>query len=267
MAQTWIMVGSRLWSADWPILVCGDQQVEYWGRSATLHFAVNVGSAVPAIETGWEAAAYTKRTFTVPDDWKAGRIWVDSSIISARQGNDVIVSDARVVVIATSPLIPAQIPALTVDAMAVCNAILVPARVYPQLVSQNGLSALQMAWIGMMQHCWMRGGRMRRGSRPRLPRSSEGTLRFNWIPSGLQGKQKFSTIELLPVSQTSMETRLIRPTAAQARTVLRLPALLPAFNIIPISRTAARALTSTPTMSRAVLLSGLAPLRRKLIIH
>lgn len=36
---------------------------------------LNVGSAVPQIETGWEAAAYTKRTFTVPDDWKAGRIW------------------------------------------------------------------------------------------------------------------------------------------------------------------------------------------------
>ncbi|KAG8791937.1 hypothetical protein FRC12_007774 [Ceratobasidium sp. 428] len=36
---------------------------------------LNVGSATPAIETGWEAAAYTKRTFTVPDNWKAGRIW------------------------------------------------------------------------------------------------------------------------------------------------------------------------------------------------
>jgi hypothetical protein len=37
---------------------------------------LNVGSAVPSVETGWEAAAYTSRTFTVPNDWKAGRIWV-----------------------------------------------------------------------------------------------------------------------------------------------------------------------------------------------
>ncbi|CEL53127.1 Pathogenesis-related protein 5 OS=Arabidopsis thaliana GN=At1g75040 PE=1 SV=1 [Rhizoctonia solani AG-1 IB] len=36
---------------------------------------LNVGSAVPSVETGWEAAAYTSRTFTVPNDWKAGRIW------------------------------------------------------------------------------------------------------------------------------------------------------------------------------------------------
>ncbi|CAE6345494.1 unnamed protein product [Rhizoctonia solani] len=36
---------------------------------------LNVGSAVPSVETGWEAAAYTSRTFSVPDNWKAGRIW------------------------------------------------------------------------------------------------------------------------------------------------------------------------------------------------
>jgi len=36
---------------------------------------LNVGSAVPAIETGWEAPAWSKRTFNVPNDWKAGRIW------------------------------------------------------------------------------------------------------------------------------------------------------------------------------------------------
>ncbi|KAG8913746.1 hypothetical protein FRC02_005327 [Tulasnella sp. 418] len=42
---------------------------------------LNVGSAVPDIETGWEAFPYTSRTFTVPDNWKAGRIW-------GRQGCD-----------------------------------------------------------------------------------------------------------------------------------------------------------------------------------
>ncbi|KAF8673520.1 Thaumatin family [Rhizoctonia solani] len=36
---------------------------------------LNVGNAVPGIETGWEAAAFTKRAFNVPDNWKAGRIW------------------------------------------------------------------------------------------------------------------------------------------------------------------------------------------------
>ncbi|CUA72690.1 Pathogenesis-related protein 5 [Rhizoctonia solani] len=36
---------------------------------------LNVGSAVPGVETGWEAPAYTTLQFTVPDNWKAGRIW------------------------------------------------------------------------------------------------------------------------------------------------------------------------------------------------
>ncbi|CAE6427765.1 unnamed protein product [Rhizoctonia solani] len=36
---------------------------------------LNVGTSVPSIENGWEAPAYSKRSFTVPDDWRAGRIW------------------------------------------------------------------------------------------------------------------------------------------------------------------------------------------------
>jgi len=36
-----------------------------------LHVAANV----PSFQTGWEAAAFTKVSFTVPDNWKAGRIW------------------------------------------------------------------------------------------------------------------------------------------------------------------------------------------------
>ncbi|KAF9045536.1 thaumatin-like protein [Panaeolus papilionaceus] len=36
---------------------------------------LNVGTAVPNQVTGWEAKAYTKVTFNVPDNWKAGRIW------------------------------------------------------------------------------------------------------------------------------------------------------------------------------------------------
>ncbi|KIP10799.1 hypothetical protein PHLGIDRAFT_115150 [Phlebiopsis gigantea 11061_1 CR5-6] len=36
---------------------------------------LNVGSAVPAYTTGWEAGAYTAVSFSVPNNWKAGRIW------------------------------------------------------------------------------------------------------------------------------------------------------------------------------------------------
>ncbi|KAG8774268.1 hypothetical protein FRC12_002084 [Ceratobasidium sp. 428] len=58
-----------------------------FGRTFTVHNAcsftvwpavftdLNVGTAIPEIETGWEAAASSSRTFTVPDNWRAGRIW------------------------------------------------------------------------------------------------------------------------------------------------------------------------------------------------
>lgn len=36
---------------------------------------LNAGSAVPDYTTGWEAAEYTAVSFTVPDNWTAGRIW------------------------------------------------------------------------------------------------------------------------------------------------------------------------------------------------
>ncbi|PAV19208.1 thaumatin [Pyrrhoderma noxium] len=36
---------------------------------------LNVGSAVPNFATGWEAQAFTAVSFTVPNNWKAGRIW------------------------------------------------------------------------------------------------------------------------------------------------------------------------------------------------
>ncbi|PVG04000.1 thaumatin-like protein [Serendipita vermifera] len=36
---------------------------------------LNVGSAVPDVPTGWEAPAWSVKTFYVPDNWKAGRIW------------------------------------------------------------------------------------------------------------------------------------------------------------------------------------------------
>ncbi|KAK0188766.1 thaumatin [Armillaria mellea] len=36
---------------------------------------LNVGTSVPNQATGWEAAAGSTVSFSVPDDWKAGRIW------------------------------------------------------------------------------------------------------------------------------------------------------------------------------------------------
>lgn len=37
---------------------------------------LHAGSAVPDHSTGWEAPAWSKVTFNVPDNWTAGRIWV-----------------------------------------------------------------------------------------------------------------------------------------------------------------------------------------------
>lgn len=36
---------------------------------------LTVGSATPDAPTGWEAAPFTSFTFSVPDNWTAGRIW------------------------------------------------------------------------------------------------------------------------------------------------------------------------------------------------
>ncbi|KAH8102161.1 Osmotin thaumatin-like protein [Cristinia sonorae] len=36
---------------------------------------LHAGSAAPDFTTGWEAAAFTHVTFSVPDNWRAGRIW------------------------------------------------------------------------------------------------------------------------------------------------------------------------------------------------
>jgi len=36
---------------------------------------LNVGTAVPNAPTGWEAPAFAVTSFSVPNNWKAGRIW------------------------------------------------------------------------------------------------------------------------------------------------------------------------------------------------
>ncbi|CAG7850269.1 Thaumatin-like protein 1a AltName: Full=Mdtl1; AltName: Full=Pathogenesis-related protein 5a; Short=PR-5a; AltName: Allergen=Mal d 2; Flags: Precursor [Serendipita indica DSM 11827] len=50
---------------------------------------LNVGSAVPDVPTGWEAPAWSVRTFYVPDNWRAGRIWGEySSTVLSRRNCD-----------------------------------------------------------------------------------------------------------------------------------------------------------------------------------
>ncbi|KAF8748096.1 thaumatin-like protein [Rhizoctonia solani] len=60
---------------------------------------LNVGTAVPSIETGWEAPPNTSRSFEVPDNWTAGRIWV--VFITRRHRMQLIMNGNRVEVIAT----------------------------------------------------------------------------------------------------------------------------------------------------------------------
>lgn len=45
---------------------------------------LNAGTAVPTQTTGWEQDAGATVSFSVPDNWTAGRIWV--SILSFPDG-------------------------------------------------------------------------------------------------------------------------------------------------------------------------------------
>ncbi|EKM51955.1 uncharacterized protein PHACADRAFT_212566 [Phanerochaete carnosa HHB-10118-sp] len=60
-------------------LVSGRTFTVYNGCPFTIWPAIftdlNVGSATPDYVTGWEAAAYTTVSFSVPNNWQAGRIW------------------------------------------------------------------------------------------------------------------------------------------------------------------------------------------------
>ena len=108
---------------------------------------LNVGSAVPNFATGydrlvsgfastvtllrvtdfrWQANAFTHVTFSVPDNWKSGRIWVREWRPLTRQAADI--SMTRVVAIATStiPTPPPNAPMGVVTAAS--SAIRTPAR-------------------------------------------------------------------------------------------------------------------------------------------
>ncbi|KAF9255160.1 Osmotin, thaumatin-like protein [Marasmius fiardii PR-910] len=47
---------------------------------------LHAGSAVPNFATGWEAAAWSKVTFSVPDNWTAGRIWARRNCVMSQPG-------------------------------------------------------------------------------------------------------------------------------------------------------------------------------------
>ncbi|KAF6752653.1 thaumatin-like protein [Ephemerocybe angulata] len=53
---------------------------------------LNVGSAKPSQPTGWEAPAWSKVTFTVPDNWRAGRIWGRRNCDFSKPGPDSCIS-------------------------------------------------------------------------------------------------------------------------------------------------------------------------------
>ncbi|KAF8308016.1 Osmotin, thaumatin-like protein, partial [Clavulina sp. PMI_390] len=55
--------------------------------SFTVWPAISVGSAKPSSPTGWQANAGTSTSFSVPDNWTAGRIW-------GRQGCDFSTSSS-----------------------------------------------------------------------------------------------------------------------------------------------------------------------------
>ncbi|KAF8316074.1 Osmotin, thaumatin-like protein [Clavulina sp. PMI_390] len=58
--------------ADRTFTVTNNCAVTIW---PALFTDLNAGTAVPSQATGWEAAAGTSVTFSVPDNWTAGRIW------------------------------------------------------------------------------------------------------------------------------------------------------------------------------------------------
>lgn len=53
---------------------------------------LSVGTAVPGIETGWEAVPKSSRSFNVPDNWKAGRVWARSECSFTAAGSGACVT-------------------------------------------------------------------------------------------------------------------------------------------------------------------------------
>lgn len=88
MIKTGIRQSWRKWQTLWVITSLYAEWVPAaYGRTFTVYngcpFTIwpaiftdlTAGTAVPNFPTGWEAAPFTAVTFSVPDNWTAGRIW------------------------------------------------------------------------------------------------------------------------------------------------------------------------------------------------
>jgi len=76
----------------------------------------------------WEAASYSKVSFTVPDNWKAGRIWVCGNFradISCQKADIAPYCFTRRVVTAISGITLGPIHAWTAAATVDCSVILI----------------------------------------------------------------------------------------------------------------------------------------------
>jgi hypothetical protein len=48
----------------------------FFSHRPALYTDVNAGGGIPSQPTGWQQDAFQSLSFGVPDNWKAGRIWV-----------------------------------------------------------------------------------------------------------------------------------------------------------------------------------------------
>jgi len=122
MIKTGIRQSWRKWQTLWVITSLYAEWVPAaYGRTFTVYngcpFTIwpaiftdlTAGTAVPNFPTGWEAAPFTAVTFSVPDNWTAGRIWVctdDSSWLELTYCASAWIFWCRVDVIATLQLPP-----------------------------------------------------------------------------------------------------------------------------------------------------------------
>lgn len=89
---------------------------------------LNVGSATPNYPTGWAQNAYQAVSFSVPDNWKAGRIWVSVTLDLYKILSHSL--NYRLAATATSAATPVPTPAWTAVAMAVSSATPTPELVF-----------------------------------------------------------------------------------------------------------------------------------------
>ncbi|KAF8702191.1 thaumatin-like protein, partial [Rhizoctonia solani] len=198
---------------------------------------LNVGSATPSVETGWEAAAYTSRTFSVPNDWKAGRIWgrrncdfsVNPGPNSCLSGgcNGGLLCDSRT----GTGVPPVSLAEWTLSGDGnrdFYDVSLVDGYNLPMRITNNVGCPVADCPVDLGPNC---------------PEPIKGPFDSSGFPVGCK-----------------METQVILLTAAPDHTILQKPARLQGFSIMTTSKVIARTRMPTHTMSRAGPHSGLVTL-------